>query len=218
MKGLGRNFIYWGSTMEKLFLYMLAAVCAFTLFFSFINNKNILDTFLNYMPGYLVMINTIIVFVNALNNITIYLPLSVTLGSTRKMSFTAMQIVQHLIQLQAFILTMIISYCSNRQSFEKISLYTIIGAFLLLIGMGNIISIVNLTKGRTLAIATYMIFIFLTVGGYSFVTALFYSDNVVLHLPGILYGPIPLICGILFDFVTIFISYRIFKKCNLNLS
>lgn len=158
MKGLGRSVIYWGYMLEKMFLFMVTTITAVVVVISMADGFTTLKELMSDMVSYLVMISVLIVFSGALNNGNIYFPLSVSLGSQRKKSFFGMQIMQHLIIAQILAILMSIYYFTDKETFGVLmkAMPCVVGAFLLLLMVGNLVSAACIRFGRNWGVILYI--------------------------------------------------------------
>lgn len=215
MKGIGRSILYWGYMLEKMFLYMAAVIGAVIVILSLAGGVTTFKEVISNAASYLVMIAVLMIFSGALNNGNIYLPLSVSLGSQRKKSFCGMQIIQHLIVVQVLAMLLLIYYYAEAAVFDLLKefLPSAVGAFLLLLMIGNLVSAACIKFGRTWGTVLY-IGTFLIIWGL-IVFALFISDGQMQNreqILALLKSPVLLIAGLLGDLASMLGAYAVIRK------
>ena len=131
MKGLGRNLIYWGANLEKITMMMIVWVLFILGLMTYMEGGNFQEEMARMMPNYLSILICMSAFMNALNGVNNFFSFTISLGSTRKASFTAMQIVQHLIMLQYILLGGVIYY------FIQPEVFAVLSEFILTIQIGR---------------------------------------------------------------------------------
>ena len=219
-KGFGRNLLYWGLTMQKTLLQMVAMMTLIAAFMTLMDGEDYLKGFLNQMSVYLIMIAIMTVFMNAINGLNIYLPVTVSLGSTRRKSFIALQLMEH-VQMAEYVLAICILWFLNRpQILTALAQYklALLSAPFWILGIGGIVGIAITRLGRTWGLVLYISFIVLaSVTGiiYSPAESSFFlqqSDNIL----NFLRGPWMLPMGILIDASMRYGHYRLICKKDLQ--
>lgn len=221
MKGIGRNLRFWGETMQKMMLYMVLTVIGMLAFMTVMDGGDFVEEFGKDLPTFLIMITFLTVFMNALNGMSTYFPVTVSLGSTRKQSYMAMQITQHGIMAELVIL---IYLCYNFITPEMYRGFlapypvTFVGLILLVLGLGDLISASCLRFGRTIGVIVYMVTIIIVVGGVVGIGMSGVLDLMVVgsSLQAILASPWIFLLGLLVDLIMMSVLYLQVRKSNLQ--
>ena len=168
MSGMKRNLKYWLGNQEKQVLFMLGYIVVMAGVISFMEGGDIWEIFLQMLPQYMLMIMLVFSFVNAFNCINIYFPLTISLGGSRKTSFIAMQIAQHLMMLE-FLAAYLASLLPGLRANSELSSWAVAAMGLtitfLLQGIGSVIAIVCVKFGKGVGVAIYVIMIIVVVIG-----------------------------------------------------
>lgn len=168
MKGIGRNLRFWNATLQKMMLTMVLTMFAILTVLTFMDGGDFKKEFGESLPPFLVMGAFLTVFMNALNGMNVFFPVTVSLGSTRRKSYIAMQIIEHMIMAELIILIYLCCYFFkeeiNRGFFTTYSM-TFVGLFFLMVGAGDLISAVCFRFGRTIGMIVYTAVIVLVVAG-----------------------------------------------------
>lgn len=218
MSGLKRNMYYWGSILHKQMFGILAYVIVFVFFIALSGGGDLKTEIMNIVPTYIVMLIILVPFLNAISGSSTLLPVSISFGTTRKASYTAMQMIQHIIMLEFLIIAAAVYYWGEPETLEIALnyLFVLIGAICMIIALGNIISIINFKCGKTAGIIAYLIIVFGMVIGIIGLMALedasaiekiliFFVDKQYLGL-----------VGVAFDLVTVYGFYKAIQKSNLQ--
>lgn len=219
MKGMKSSLIYWGWILEKMMLTLIAGILCYLVVMVFISG-GFDEEMLKMIPQFVCMVICISAFMNVLSGVNTYFPLSVSLGSTRKASYVAMQIIQHLIMLEYLILGAAVYFLTQKEAFLVLTEYvlTIIGAVFLLLALANLAGMVSARFGRTAGVITYLcIFVavvaVILVGGISGkLDDLMFLDT----LGDFARKPYLLMIGILLDSMVIGSYYTVIKKQDLQ--
>lgn len=222
MKEFVKNMKYWGYTLETISLGMILVALIVVAFMTVIEGGDFFHTFFEQVPYFLMMMMGIGSFVNVINGINIYLPLTVSLGSTRKDSFIGMQLTQHLIMVQNLILFCLLISIGSKDLFRLISLFmpTVIGICLFLIAMGNVIGAFYMRFGRIVGMILYVVIMIVMVGFFVVMGVSYELGelNIGMSLGDFLFGPYILLAGILLDALVITWFYLTLRKQNLQFS
>lgn len=221
MKGIGRNLHFWGIILHKTMLMMVATIAVMIAFFTFMEGGDFMEAYGNQVPFYLIMLAFISSFMNAMNGVNIQFPLTVSLGSTRKDSFIAMQIMQHLIMAEFLIALYAWVYfviLKKEVAFGEPYFMSAVGIVLLVLGLCHLTSAAMMRFGRTIGVIVYLISIIALI---ALVVGTVLSNSFEsLTLDGIIGflfdGPWILLAGAVFDGVMIFVLYAQIKKSNLQ--
>lgn len=223
MKGIGRNLLFWGKTLEKMVLMMVLWIIGIVSFMTLAEGGDFWTELGNQLPSYLIMLTFLTVFMTSMNGIQIYFPLTVSFGSGRKQSFVAMQVIQHVIAAELVAAVSVCSYFFNPQFWWLISSYfmSVLGVLLVFMGMGNLISITYMRFGRTMGVLLYIAILILIIAigvfGFSMTGKSIGIDFLTQGgINSFLQGPFILLFGILFDAVLIAIFYLGVRKQNLK--
>lgn len=219
-KGIGRNLLYWGYTMQKTTLQMIAMILLIVAFSVLMDGGNFVEAFLLQLPNYLFMLAFMTVFMNSMNGLSVYFPVTVSLGSSRKQSFIAMQLVQHIQLAEYAVALYLVFFFTQPEALALAAPYKlmILGIFFALLGMGSLVGAAMTKFGRTLGTVFYIgVVIVVVVLGVLCGTA---GRNAFLLLNGgtngLLTGPWILAAGILFDGLMILLLYRLLRKKDLQ--
>lgn len=218
MKGFGRSLRYWSYILQRQFLMMVGMMTAIVAIMTFMEGGDYVAEITRIFPMYCVLLMVLTAFMNALNGSSIYFPISISLGDTRKWSCISLQLVQHLIMVEYLVIAAVVLAFTNQELISRIaeSTFLIIGVVTLLIGIANIVTIINFKLGKKAAMITYFVLIFgifACVGGLVGFFGEAFGTVVVNTLVSKQY--IGLI-GIIFDLVTLIVFYNVVKKSNLQ--
>jgi len=225
MKGLKKNLIYWGMSFERLAMAMLAGIAAYAVMMCFMGGNIVgrgagFEEYTQSLLGYLWIFAFIGIFMNGFTAALSYYPMSISLGSSRKSSYVAMQIMQHLIMLQYLLIGAIGYYIFDRATFGDLGkmLLTIIGVFLGLIALTNVTCIFSAKFGKTAGFVLYIVSLILVVATVVIVAL---SSEGELEgyqqvIRDILLKPYVFIGAFLADAVTMGIYYSVVRKQDLQ--
>lgn len=220
MKELKRSLIYWGWMLEKMMLTLIAGILCYLVVMAFISGGFDVKEVMEMMPQFLCMVICTSAFMNVLNGVNVYFPLAVSLGSTRKASYAAMQIMQHLIMLEYLLLGAAVYFVTQREAFFVLTEYalTIIGAVFILLALANLAGMVSAKFGRIAGVITYFcIFVAILAVIIVGVISSKLDDMMFLDTLGDFASkPYLLILGILLDGVVIGNYYTVMKKQDLQ--
>lgn len=222
MKGLGRSLHYY---LEAIFLNaakMLLMVAVISFFMIILEGDNYKEAASKIVPAYLVMFVIILNFVNGINTVSISIPMTVSLGSTRRNSFWGLMVSEHALNAVLFFVIYICFYFLSGEIFTNILVpcgLTVAGCFLIMIAMGNLIGIVTFKYGRVKGMITYLISMLLFIGAVVVFALsgpfewLNYADGIVTFIK----GPYVLILGIAADVFVGCFSYKAIQKSDLQI-
>ena len=223
MKGIGRNLLFWGKTLEKMVLMMVLWIIGIVSFMTLMEGGDFWTELGNQLPTYLIMLTFLTVFVISMNGMQIYFPLTVSFGSGRRQSFVAMQVMQHVIVAELVAAVSVCSYFFNPQIWWLIGSYlmSVLGVMFVFIGMGNLIAVAYMRFGRTMGILIYSASLILIIAiGISGASIREKNNRIGFLTSGwinsLLSSPFILLFGILFDAVLITIFYLGVRKQNLQ--
>lgn len=218
MKGIVNNLRFWGITLHKTVLAMVATIAVMLAFFTFMEGGNFLEGYGNSVPFYLIMLAFISSFSNAMNGMNIQFPLTVSFGSTRKDSFIAMQFMQHLIMMEyliAFYAWVYFVMLKKEVPFGEPFFMSAVGIVLIVLGLCHLTSAAMVRFGRTIGVIVYLISIIALVVGT--VLSNSFEAPTLEGIIGFLFeGPWILIGGIAFDVIMMAVLYSQVKKNNLQ--
>lgn len=95
MDGMKRNLLYWGYTMGQMILIIVVMVLIVGIITGIDETDNILLAFCMTMSEYGAMYMPFIMGILGMTVINAYMPLTLSMGSTRRDSFTGMEIMLH---------------------------------------------------------------------------------------------------------------------------
>lgn len=164
-KGLGRSLKYWGWILEKTMLQMISMMLLIGTLMTLMDEGNFIEGFLKMMCAYLVMLAIMTIFMNSMNTVTTYFPMTVSMGSTRKQSYIAMQVMQHLQLVQYGLLIYLAFYFADKEALTIVSPYMLsaVGMAFLLMGVGNLIATIFMRFGRAIAVVIYILIFVLLI-------------------------------------------------------
>lgn len=220
MKGIGRNLCFWNEILQKMMLTMVLTVIGILAVMTFLNGGDFMEEFGKSLPSFLMMIAFLTVFMNALNGMSNYFPMTVSLGSTRKQSYIAMQIIQHMIMAELIILIYLCSHFLTAEMYRGFFVsypMTFVGLNFLMVGVGELISAVCIRFGRTKGLIVYVVIILVAAGGVGIGFANGFDFNVSgSSLKQLLSAPWILLLGIAVDLVMMLVLYLQIRKDNLQ--
>ncbi len=222
MKGLGRNLIYWGITLEKQLLLILGVIGVGAGMFVFMEGGNFLIKMADMLPFYIFMVTFIIVFINALVGLSGNYALSISLGSNRKSSFIARQIVQHGVMVEmAVIAVFFLQWSQNKEMEQMISTYPLsfIGVGFLIQGIGNLVSVIRERFGAIAGFTVYILCMMIIIAATVYMTVtVAQGTGIIEKIREVFAGPWLFVIGLVVDAVMIFGFYRISRKVDLKFS
>ena len=222
MKGIGRNLRFWGVALHKVMLSMVATIAVMLVFFTLMEGGNFMEEYGKQVPFYLIMLAFISSFMNALNGMNTQFPLTLSFGSTRKDSFIAMQVMQHLIMAEyliAFYAWVYFVILERKAAFGEPYFMSAMGIVLLVLGLCHLTSAVSLRFGRTIGVIVYIV---------SIIAVISVTAGIIIHcsnaesfvgiesLGTVLNNPWIFLAGALFDGVMIAVLYAQVRKSNLQ--
>lgn len=217
MRGLKQNLVYWGRTLESALAIVLLGSAAYALMMGIFGDGFTGDGFWLSVLAYSVCM---VFIVNTFNSVNLYFPLTVSMGSTRKASYMAMQMVQHLIMLQYLLLVIIVCVLWERELFEgMLGLWqTVIGVVLLLLTVSNVTGICVVKFGKIIGTAVYIVGLFAMVLSVMWIVACEGDATGVLRkeIVEFIKGSGFLVTGILADGAAVGVYYRVLKKKDLK--
>lgn len=217
MRGLKQNLIYWGRTLESGLAIVLLGSAAYALLEGTLGDGFTGDGFWLSVLAYSVCM---VLFVNTFNSVNLYFPLTISMGSTRKASYMAMQMIQHLIMLQYLILVIIVFALWERELFEGMlgMWQTVIGVVLLLLTVSNVTGICVVKFGKIIGTAVYIVGLFAVVLSVICLVACEGDVTGILGkgLAEFIKGSGFLVTGILADGAAVGVYYRLLKKKDLQ--
>lgn len=165
MKGIKRNLLYWGYTME-----MIAGVVTVMIFFVSVvtglsANRNFFKLFLEQFANLFLMINFLTVIMIAMSAAITYIPFTLSMGSTRRDSFISMEIMLFVLELEmlagGLVSNEILAQNEKRPDTAELFLFSIV-IMIITVGMGNLISLFCLRFGGIVGVVVYLL---LTLAG-----------------------------------------------------
>ena len=222
MKGIGRNLLYWGAILEKTALMMGVWVIGIVAFITFMSGENFMEEMGKQLPSYLIMVSIILAFVNAFNNQQIYFPLTVSLGSGRKMSFIAMQVMQHLVIAEYVAAFYIFFYFFDARIWNLLTGYLmgVAGLYFIWLAMANLIAAATMRFGKSIGMIVYIAVLIAIIGSVIIGMVSVGGSMDLIDLSGadlkILKAPWILLVGAVLDLSIITVFYAIVRKKNLQ--
>ena len=102
MKSVRKNLVFWAITYEKMVMAMLMGMVVYVFMLGTMNGFS--NESLRNILGFASLFLSIMILSNGYAGILSYFPQSISMGTTRKTSFVAMQIMQHVIAIQFLIM------------------------------------------------------------------------------------------------------------------
>ena len=221
MKDLKRNLIYWGWTLEKMVLIVLGVVLVMWGILTFLQGTSFAEEAIRELGTYLIMGGFIISFTDAINGANTFFPFTISMGSTRKASFIAMQTMQHLMMFEYVILAGGICYFTMRDVFGIFVqyLFTIFGAILLWQAFLNFTALLCARFGNGVGVMAYILFIVVCVGlaSYGFLSGTFENGEFETVLKDFIRKPYLLGIGAVLDVTATKIYFEFIKKKDLRI-
>lgn len=169
LKGIGRNLKYWVYTIEVTFLTLIASLL-FVGLAQCMNDNSLWKVIAEYGAVFVFLAAIAVAF----NGSSLTLPFTVSMGSTRKDSFTAMQTAEHFLELQ-LVLFVAAAYIisGNTETFDSMGKMFMTYGMIAFWGVaaGNMISVVLVRFGRGVGIAIYIIIMVAVVSAISVMIA-----------------------------------------------
>lgn len=155
MTGLKRSLIYWGYMIEQYFFRVLFILAITVVLLGLAKGRDCLEDLILFCP----LIFSIMILTSAYSNITEVMVQVISMGSTRRESFIAMQVFFHLLVVQGSLLTaMMVLFVPDRYLTGKYHLLLVFLAFYMLsCGIGNAVSTVMMRFGLKAARAVFII-------------------------------------------------------------
>lgn len=221
MKSLKSGLIYWGWILERLMFSLVAGVMAYAIVMALMQGGvSDLDNVASMLPSYICMLICISAFMNALTAANLHIPLTISLGSTRRGSFIAMQVMQHLIMVEYVALGVVALYFLQRDILQVLSdyIFAIAGAVLLLLALANVACMVSVRFGKMAGTITYiLLFVSILVCILVGVVSGVLEDGGTLGFMAAFAGkPYLFILGLVLDGIVIGIFYKAFQKSDLQ--
>lgn len=214
MRSMKKNLVFWAMTYEKMAMAMLLGILVYYFMMSMMNSFSIEE--LRGIIGFMVVFLSIMILSNGYAGILSYFPQSISMGTTRKSSFIAMQVMQHVIAIQFLLLGGISYYMVDRTEFDKLMEVgvSIGGGVLILIALSNLVCSTFGKFSRNVGTVLYVLGI---VAGVVVTIVLMLSDwTEEGTVREFFMKPYLLIGGILADIIAIGIYYRVIKKQDLQ--
>lgn len=221
MKGLKKNLIYWGYTFEKLAVALLAGIAVYTVMMCLMEGGINIEDFSRFLLGYLWIFAFIGIFMNGFTAALSYFPMSISLGTSRKASFWAMQIMQHLIMLQYLVIGAVAYYLFDKELFFNMGkmVLSILGLFLALMTLTNITCICSAKFGKIAGLVVYIVSLILIVATVVIVLLSGQGelDGFEEVIRSIVMKPYLFVGALLADVITIGLYYLVAKKQDLKI-
>lgn len=158
-----RTFLYWGKqTLINIMIYLVTVSIYGMILNSFVTLQ---EGIVSIVP-YGIMMATIIMVVTPLGFATFQMPLTISLGASRKESFVGLQFVNLLLAVVygSLILVAIYAVKNNFPNYSSISQAIIVG-FPFCLGIGELLVIVSLkTQNSTVTMLSVMLILIISVG------------------------------------------------------
>ena len=214
MKGLDRNLKYWLMYLAKTTGLTTLLILGITALTSLMDGADFVETFMNMVPTYLLMMVCIITVVYAFVNISVTFPMTVAFGSTRRSSLAGMVISNHVIGAVLFALAIASVCLSNASRATFILAYwgDVVGAFFIMMGVGNFVSFFTGKTGRIVGILLYILTVIVCCIGGVYV-AMLGMDMILAGIEVLTIGNgiLMLLIGLVFDilgFITLYLGMR----------
>lgn len=225
MSGLSRNFKYWAWTLEKILLNLVLSMLGYSLIMSFLSKEDFFKASMGYILFCLCMVTFMLPIVYGISSIA-YFYQSVAMGSSRKNSFIAMQVMQHLILAEILVVFSLlypfaesaiveIEMVGDADSLKKMVLSAMIAVALLMQVLSNLTSTICLRYGNGISIVVYLVTFFAV--GLVIMTVLLTSNDIT-WLYELLAKSYLYIGAIVADLLTIWLYYIFAKKADLRLA
>ena len=220
MKGLKKNLIFWAVTYEKVAGAMFLGIFVYVFMMAFVGGTISLEELKSSFLGYIWLFIGISAFVNGFSGSLSYFPQTISLGSTRRASFTGMQIMQHVIMFQYLVIGIAAYFFLDKVLLGKLVQmgFSIIGGVLLLIALSNLVCICSVKFGRTVGVGVYIAGI---LAGVALVLFVIFSadgnaEDIFNAISENCSKPYLFLGGILADAVTMAVYYRMSLKQDLQ--
>lgn len=221
MKGLGRNIKFWVWMMNKALAAMLGSVLLIGVLLSFMEGD--WSLFVTFIPTYMLMFSFLAVFINALSTNVTCFPVPVSLGSVRKQSCIGMYIGQHVVALEQVLLLCVCNLIfpeAQQAVLTKTYPLSFLGIYLLLLGLGTMISTISIRCSKGLGLIIYVLIVvgvvFLGFGVvFTMITNGIEPGSKIMN---ILNSSLPLMLGILVDAGMAFVHFAVVRKMDLKLA
>ena len=222
MKGIGKNIRFYCETLFQNFIKTIVLVVVMTFVMVFMEGGDYKEAASQIVPLYLMVFVVILNFTSAMSLVTVTMPLTVSLGSTRKGGFWGLIISELLLNVGLLLLVYICYYFLFNDLFNSLwapFALSVVGFFLIMVSMGNLVGVISLKYGKTKGAILYVIGIlvvmfgiicFIMSGVFDWIT-----DNAI--FAGIFKGPWILLLGIAIDVVIGWFSYNVIRKSDLQI-
>lgn len=222
MKGIGKNLWFYCETLLKSSLKTIFLVAVLSVVMVLMEGGDYKETASKIIPTYLIIFVVIINFASAMNSVMILMPLTVSLGSTRKGSYWGMLISEHLLNVGLLLIVYICYYFLFNDIFNSLWMpfaLSVIGFFLIMVSMGNFVGVISLKYGRTKGAIFYIIFMLILIFGMMgfFMSGVFNWITEGGALYTFLRGPWILLLGLVVDVVIGWLSYNAIRKSDLQI-
>jgi len=160
MKSVRKNLVFWAITYEKMVMAMLMGMVVYVFMLGTMNGFS--NESLRNILGFASLFLSIMILSNGYAGILSYFPQSISMGTTRKTSFVAMQIMQHVIAIQFLIMGGVAYYMVDRAEFDKLMEMglSIVGGVLILIALSNLVCSTFGKFSRNVGTTLYVIALF----------------------------------------------------------
>lgn len=214
MKSMKKNLVFWAMTYEKMAMAMLMGMVVYVFMLGAMNgfSNETVRNIMVFMSFFLCLM----ILSNGYSGVLSYFPQSVSMGTTRKDSFIAMQIMQHVIAIQFLVMGGIAYYMVDRAEFAKLMEMgiSIVGGVFILIALSNLVCSTFGKFSRNVGTALYVLAV---VAGVVVGVLLLLSDRTGDGTVGDFFAkPYLFLGGILADILAIGIYYQIIKKQDLQ--
>ncbi len=221
MSDLGKNVRFYCETMLMNALKTVVMVAVMAVFLVMLEGGD-KESVSKIVPTYLLMFLVMTNFISAMNAIRAYLPMTISLGSTRRSSFWGLLISEHVLNVLLAVFIYVCHYFISYEMFEKLWMpfvLSVIGFLFIMIGLGNLVGVITLKYGNTKGMIAYVILILLIIGAVAVFILAGAFDWIT---PGstvesLLRGPLILILGLIVDAVIGWISYKVIRKSDLQM-
>lgn len=222
MKGIGKSLRFYCGFLMQSFVRTLIFVAVFSVVMISMEGEDYKEATFNIVPLYLSMMVVLMNFITAMNSVTVIMPLTVSLGSTRKNSFWGMLVSEHLFNIALLAVVYICCYFMSGDWFNNFLMpfvLSVVGCLVIMVSLGNLVGVISLKYGKTKSLVLYLVFVLAIVLG----SACFAMSGVFGWVTEggavdtLLKGPWILLLGIAISAVTGWFSYKAIRKSDLQI-
>jgi len=217
MKSMKRSLIFWTIIFEKLAMALFVGIAVYIVMMSMMGSFSIEEA--RNLMGFMALLFSVMIITNGYSGMVNYFPMSISMGTTRKTSFIAMQIMQHFMVVQFLVLGGIAYYVVDKAQFGRLMEVgiSILGGTMILLALSNLVCSISSKFGIGVGTAWYVIALLVGIVVPILFVVLAQSDGEIIfeRFRKFLTKPYLFIGGILADIIAIGSYYRIIKKQDL---